>query len=113
MPSRYLQPLIVLFCVVGVYSINYAMADVWIMIAFGLLGYLLRRYGFEAAPLILALVLGPMLETSLRQSLIMSRGDLTVVVTRPLSAALLLAALALLVLPPVRSALARRRLATS
>jgi putative tricarboxylic transport membrane protein len=107
-PARYLQPLIVLFCVVGVYSINYAMADVWIMIAFGLLGYLLRRYGFEAAPLVLALVLGPMLETSLRQSLIMSRGDLTVFITRPLAAALLLVALGLLVRPLVRGAMARR-----
>ncbi|MGH7334153.1 MAG: tripartite tricarboxylate transporter permease [Candidatus Rokuibacteriota bacterium] len=108
-PARYLQPLIVLFCVVGVYSINFAMADVWIMMTFGLLGYLLRRYGFEAAPLVLALVLGPMLETSLRQSLIMSRGDLTVFIARPLSAALLLLALGLLVRPLVRGVMALLR----
>jgi putative tricarboxylic transport membrane protein len=101
-PGRYLQPLIVLFCVVGVYSINYAMADVWIMIAFGFLGWLMRRAGFEAAPLVLALVLGPMLETSLRQSLIMSRGDLAVFVTRPVSAALLAVAALLLVRPLLR-----------
>jgi putative tricarboxylic transport membrane protein len=96
-PARYLQPLIVLFCV-----------DVWIMIGFGILGYLLRRYGVEAAPLVLALVLGPMLETSLRQSLIMSRGDLTVFVTRPVSAALLLVALALLARPLARGVMAWR-----
>ncbi len=103
-PGRYLQPLIVLFCVVGVYSINHAMADVWTMIVFGLLGYLLRRAGFEAAPLVLALVLGPMLETSLRQSLIMSRGDLTIFLVRPVSAALLAVTLLLLLRPLARRA---------
>jgi len=108
-PGRYLQPLIVLFCVVGVYSINNNVADVWLMLAFGLLGFLCRKFGFEVAPLVLALVLGPMLETSLRQSLVMSRGDLTTFLTRPVSATLLLLALGLVLLPLLRHGLAHRR----
>ncbi|MBI4241320.1 MAG: tripartite tricarboxylate transporter permease [Candidatus Rokubacteria bacterium] len=110
-PGHFLQPLIVLFCVVGVYSINNSVADVWVMLAFGALGYLLRRYGFEVAPLVLALVLGPMLETSLRQSLIMERGDLTIFFRRPLSASLLILALALILVPLVRYLAGRRALA--
>jgi putative tricarboxylic transport membrane protein len=101
-PARYLQPLIVLFCLVGVYSINASIADVWVMLGFGLLGYVLRRAGFEAAPLVLALVLGPMLETSLRQTLIMFKGDFGVFLRRPVSAGLLLLAVVLVVLLLVR-----------
>ncbi len=110
-PGRFLQPLIVLFCVVGVYSINGTVADVWVMLLFGLLGYVLRRGGFEVAPLVLALVLGPMLETSLRQSLIMFKGDLTVFLRRPVSAGLLVLALGLLLLPLIRQVIGRRALA--
>ncbi|MBI4609806.1 MAG: tripartite tricarboxylate transporter permease [Candidatus Rokubacteria bacterium] len=101
-PGRFLHPLIVLFCLVGVYSINYSVFDVWVMILFGLLGYVLRKGGFEVAPLVLALVLGPVFETSLRQSLIMSRGDLAVFLRRPLAAGLLLVALALVLTPLLR-----------
>ena len=72
------------------------------MILFGLLGYVLRKGGFEVAPLVLALVLGPVFETSLRQSLIMSRGDLAVFLRRPLAAGLLLVALALVLTPLLR-----------
>jgi len=101
-PGRYLQPLIILFCVVGAYSLSATMTDVWVMLGCGALGYVFRKTGFEVAPLVLALVLGPMLETSLRQSLIMSRGDLTVFIRRPVAAGLLLLAVALVVTPLVR-----------
>jgi len=111
-PSYLLQPLIVLFCLVGVYSINNSVADVWIMLLFGALGYVLRRHGFEVAPLVLALVLGPMMETSVRQSLIMSRGDLSIFFRRPLTASLLILALGLLLAPAVRRVVGRRSVAT-
>lgn len=91
-------------------SLNNSVADVWIMLLFGLLGWLLRRSGFEVAPLVLALVLGPMLETSLRQSLIMSRGDLSVFLRRPVSAGLLIFALALILVPVFRHVAGRRTL---
>jgi putative tricarboxylic transport membrane protein len=79
-----------------------------VMIAFGILGYLMRKTGYEPAPLVLAFVLGPMLENNLRKALILSQGDLSTFVTRPISAACLLFAAALL-LAPLLPALRRKR----
>jgi putative tricarboxylic transport membrane protein len=76
-------------------------------VAFGLLGYLMRRFDFEPAPLVLALILGPQLEAALRRSLIFSRGDLLVFVQRPISATLLGVAVALLAAPALRRLVAR------
>ena len=96
-PYRVLLPLIVLFSVIGTYSIRNSSFDVGVMIAFGAAGYVMRKLGFEATPLVLAFILGPMLEQALRQSLILSRGSFAIFVTRPIAAGFL-AATAILVL---------------
>ena len=89
-PYVILFPLILLFCLVGVYSLNSNVVEIVIMLAFGVAGFFLRRVGFEGAPFILAMVLGPIMETSLRQSLLISRGSFSIFVTRPICAAFLL-----------------------
>lgn len=98
-PYAILYVLIVMFCEIGAYSVNNNVTDVLLMNAFGLIGYFMKRYGFEGAPLILALVLGPMLENSLRRSLIISDGSPTVFFTRPISAVFLVVALVFLISP--------------
>ncbi len=98
-PYRILFPLILVFCLIGAYSINYAAIDVLIMIVFGVVGYLMRKFGYEGAPLVLAYVLGPMLEMALRQSLTMSNGSFSIFISRPISAIGILAALLLVVSP--------------
>jgi putative tricarboxylic transport membrane protein len=85
-PYDVLFPLILLFCAVGVYSVNNSRTDVYLMVLFGLVGYLMQKLGYEPAPLALAYVLGPILETALRQSLALSGGSFTIFVTRPISA---------------------------
>jgi putative tricarboxylic transport membrane protein len=85
-PYKILFPLILLFCLIGAYSINNSTFDVAIMLVFGVLGYLMRKYKFEGAPMVLAFVLGPMLENSLRQSLLLSDGSFLIFFTRPISA---------------------------
>lgn len=84
-PYRILMPLILLFCLIGAYSVNNSTFDVSLMIFFGAVGYLMRKFGYEAAPLVLAFVMGPLLEQNLRQSLLMSGGSFTIFVTRPIS----------------------------
>ncbi len=98
-PYSILFPLILLFCLIGAYSINNSIAEMVIMIVFGIIGYLFKKFEYEAAPLILALVLGPMCETALRRSLLLSSGDPTTFITRPISGALLGSAFLILVLP--------------
>ncbi len=98
-PYPILFPLILLFCLIGAYSLNNNIAQVLFMIIFGLLGYLFKKFQYEAAPLVLALVLGPMLEKALRRSLLHSGGDPMVFFSRPISAALLIIAFCLLVFP--------------
>jgi len=95
-PSRFLYPLILLFCVIGAYSINNSVFDVGVMIAFGVAGYLLKKFGYEGAPLILAFVLGPIFEINLRRSLLMSQGSFAVFFTRPLTVAALLVCISLI-----------------
>jgi putative tricarboxylic transport membrane protein len=97
-PYAYLYPAILVFCVLGVYSVNGSVVDVWIMAAMGALGYLLRKFDFEVAPIVLGLVLSPMLETALRQSLAMSSGDYGIFFGRPIAATMLSVALVLLAL---------------
>lgn len=98
-PYFFLYPLIILFCIIGVYSVRNSAADVLIMFVFGVIGYLMRRFRYQAAPLILAMVLGPMLEESFRQSLITSRGSFAIFFTSPISLGFLIVALILLVIP--------------
>jgi TctA family transporter len=104
-PYRLLYPAILLFCCIGVYSLNNSAMDVGLALLFGLLGYLFIKLDCEPAPLLIALVLGPMMEENLRRAMTLSRGDPSVFVTRPLSAGLLVVAallLVMVVLPVVR-----------
>lgn len=88
-PYKILFPLILLFCLIGVYSMNNLSFDLYVMLFFGVVGWIMRKFGYEGAPLILAYVLGPMLENALRQSLLISQGSFLIFVTRPISAAAL------------------------
>jgi putative tricarboxylic transport membrane protein len=97
-PYHLLFPPIIAFCCIGVYSVNNNAFDVYAMALFGLVGYALIKLDFEPAPLLLGFVLGPMLEEYLRRAMIISRGDATVFLTRPLSLALLVMAVAVLVI---------------
>ena len=96
-PYKWLFPAIVLFCAIGVYSTNNNSFDIWMVALFGLVGYGFIKLGCEPAPLLLGLILGPMMEEYLRRALLISRGDWSVFVTRPLSASLLLVAAILLI----------------
>ena len=84
-PYKLLFPLILLFCLIGAYSINNVVFDLYVMIFFGVVGWIMRKFGYEGAPLILAYVLGPMLENALRQSLLISQGSFMIFITRPIS----------------------------
>jgi putative tricarboxylic transport membrane protein len=99
---QFLYPGILLFCILGAYSLNQSVFDVGVMIAFGLLGYIFRKIDWPLAPTVLALILGPMMERALRTSLEMSAGDLSILVTRPISAVLLIIAAIVLLSPAVR-----------
>jgi putative tricarboxylic transport membrane protein len=88
-PYSILYPSIIAFCILGVYAVNGSVVDVWIMLLMGGLGYLLRKLDFETAPIVLGVVLAPMLEMALRQSLAMSDGQYSIFVARPISATLL------------------------
>ena len=100
-PYYLLYPLIILFCMIGSYSIGNNTGDVLLMLIFGIVGYLMRKFSYDAPPLVLALVLGGELESSLRQSLMLSRGSFSIFVSRPLSLAFLIVAALLLIVPMV------------
>jgi putative tricarboxylic transport membrane protein len=102
MPAAYLVPVIVLACLVGAYGVNNNPFDILVMVGFGVFGYYAERTGFSLAPLVLAFVLGPLMETSLRQSLILSQGGFDIFVTRPISVVLLGIAVLMLVTPVLR-----------
>jgi len=95
-PRHYLLPVLAMLMVVGTYAADNRLFDVWLMLGFGVLGYLLERYGFPLAPMVLGFVLGPIFETNLRRALMYSEGDLLPFVTRPISGVLLVIAVALL-----------------
>lgn len=98
-PYKVLSPLIIMFCLIGAYSVHLNGVDIVIMLFFGGLGYLMKKYEYDAAPLVLAFILGPMLETALRQSLIVSHGSFDIFLQRPYSLISLISALIFLVLP--------------
>jgi putative tricarboxylic transport membrane protein len=97
-PYSFLYPSIIMFCVVGVYAVNGSVVDVWIALGMGALGYLLRKLGFETAPIVLGAILAPMIELALRQSLAMSDGQYSIFVSRPISGTLLAFGAALVLL---------------
>jgi putative tricarboxylic transport membrane protein len=99
---QFLYPGILLFCILGAYSVSQSVFDVGILIAFGILGYIFHKIDWPLAPAILALILGPMAEKALRTSLEMSAGDLSILVTRPVAALLLAIAALVLLVPGVR-----------
>jgi TctA family transporter len=95
-----------LFCAIGVYSTNNTTFDIWMVGIFGFIGYIFIKLGTKPAPLLLGFILGPMMEENLRRALLLSRGDWTVFVTRPLSASLLLGAailLSIVLLPSIKA----------
>ena len=96
-PFRLLFPIIILICIVGVYTLKNAVFDIWIMIIFGVVGYVMKKAQYEPAPLVLAYVLGPMMEKALKQSLLISNGSFKIFFLRPISAACLGVAIFLLV----------------
>jgi putative tricarboxylic transport membrane protein len=100
-PAHILFPWILVICFVGVYSVNLSSTDLWIMCAAGVVGYLLRKAGFDPAPIVLAMVLGPMMEQALRQGLIMSNGEFAIFVSRPISAIILAVTTLLLLAHPL------------
>lgn len=108
-PFRLLFPLILLFCMTGVYSANSRLFDLWVMLAFGVIGYLMRKVDLPAAPLALGLVLGPLIEKNLSQAMIISGGSPLILVTRPVSAVVLGMAFIVILIPIIGEVMTRRR----
>src|SRR5687768_4449036 len=108
LPAALLYPVIFGISIVGVYSVSSSVFDVWMLAVFGLLGYVMRRLDYPSAPLILGLVLGDSMERALRQSLMMSQGDVGILVSRPISAVMLALAVLILLLPLFKKANAWR-----
>ena len=97
-PYRYLYPMILVFCAIGVFSLSNTTFDVHLMVLFGVVGYVMKKIGCEPAPMLLGFILGPMMEEFLRRALLLSMGDPTTLITSPLSAAMLILAAVLMVL---------------
>src|SRR5215468_10038277 len=98
-PYSYLSSFIILFCLIGAYSLNNSTSDIYVAVIFSLVGLLMKKFEFEPAPLVLAFVLGPLLETALRRSLILSDGSFLIFLQRPISAAFILFSVVVLVAP--------------
>jgi TctA family transporter len=96
-PYRLLYPAILVFCCIGLYTLNNNNFDVYMAVIFGLLGYVFYKLQCEPAPLLLGFILGPMMEENLRRALLLSRGDWSTFISRPLSASLLIAAALMIV----------------
>ena len=102
LPFTILAPVIFILCVVGGYAPTQEMHDVWLMLIFGIVGYLMRKLDYPMAPAVLAIVLGPLFETSLRQSLLISQGSFAIFFVRPISGAIMFMAIFLFVLPLIK-----------
>jgi putative tricarboxylic transport membrane protein len=112
-PPRYLMPAVLVLCAVGAFADNNNLFDVWVMVTAGILGYVMRALDYDAAPLVLGLVLGPVMERSLLQALTIARGELSGLWSSPLSAGMLLAAAGTLATPVLARLVSRRRLLTA
>jgi len=106
-------PIVLILCVIGAYAVSNSVYDVWVMLTFGVLGFFMRRFEFEPAPVVLGLVLGKMLENSLRQSMVILEGNIWGFLSRPLSATLIILAILALLVPLIirLSAYRKRRIA--
>jgi len=100
-PFAILTPLIIVVCAIGSYAVHNSMLDVWYMLIFGVVGYVFKKLDYPLAPLVLALVLGDLAESALRQSLIMSQGSLAIFFTRPIAAAITIFAIFIFALPVI------------
>jgi putative tricarboxylic transport membrane protein len=108
-PYRFLFPAILTFCCIGLYTLNNSSFDVYIAVIFGFIGYLFYKLGCEPAPLLLGFILGPMMEENLRRALLLSRGDWSTFLTRPLSSGLLIASALMIVIVALPSIKAKRQ----
>ena len=108
-PFSIIAPVIVVICAIGAYTVHSAMLDVWLMMAFGVVGYVFKKLDYPLAPLVLALVLGDKAEDSFRQAMLVSQGDLMIMVSNPLVGTITGLALLLLVWPLISRLIARVR----
>jgi putative tricarboxylic transport membrane protein len=108
LPQHVLSTFVLLLCLVGAFSLSNSLLDLWVLVAMGLLGYAFRKLAIDPAPLIVAVVLGPVMERTLRQTLFMAHGDWRLLVFRPLSLALFVVGALVLVGPPLVDLLRRR-----
>ncbi len=111
LPQHVLATLVLLLCLVGAYSLNNSLLDLWVLVGFGIFGYGLRKLAIDPSPLVVALVLGPLMEKTLRQALFLERGNVLALAGRPLTAALLVLGAVVLVAPPLVRLLRRQRAA--
>ena len=110
-PYRFLFPAIMAFCCIGLYTLNNNNFDVYMAAGFGIVGYVFYKLGCEPAPLLLGFILGPMMEENLRRALLLSRGDWSTFITKPLSAGLLIAAVLMIVLVSLPTIKSKREVA--
>jgi TctA family transporter len=108
-PYRYLYPAIIVLIAAGAYSLNRDVFDLWVVMAFAVLGYGMQRWGFHPAPLLIGFILAPMLEENFRRAMILGRGDAAYLIDTPIAATLWAVTLAVALVPPLRRLLARRR----
>jgi putative tricarboxylic transport membrane protein len=109
LPQRLLATMILLLCIIGAFSVNNSPLDLWVLAVAGIAGYVFRKVGIDPSPLVVALVLGPLLERMLRQTLFLTRGDLTAILDRPITVTLLLIGVAALVAPALAAGARRAR----
>jgi putative tricarboxylic transport membrane protein len=112
-PYKWLYPPILALCIVGVFSQANSLEDCWLLVAFGALGWMMKRFDWPAAPMILGLVLGPMFESSLRQSLTISHGSAGIFLTRPISLALMVCALLFVLVPVIAHLMGKKTAPTA
>ncbi|MEM5818190.1 MAG: tripartite tricarboxylate transporter permease, partial [Desulfitobacterium hafniense] len=108
-PYSILMPCIVIFLILGVYSLEFTMINVWIMIFFGIVGYFMKKMDYPGAPLVLALVLGPITEQSLRRSLALSHGDFSVFFTSPISCTLIIISILVVIWPLIKGKFIKKK----
>ena len=108
-PKPILLPLITPMCLVGVYSVNSSYVDLYVLALFGILGFILRDLGYSPAPLVLALVIGPMMENALRSSLMINQGAIAPMIFRPIAGTIYLASALALIIPPFYRAIRRKK----